>query len=269
MRGLAEFVKRQEITYSNHGADWTSDSDVDGLGQSRCVARGARATTPRSIFLGKIGFVLPKTLTTTKVLCHLFQRMLTLLALNAWKAPVVMAPRRAKSISRTANSRRHVARLSITLERVGFPILSGRVKGNFTMRNENLTRVFGGGTSGCGSKMNRFLRHWRLTRRGEAFQDHVVFADDFVMLSRGCAQEALAWTREMMTMLGLTFNEAKSPERGLRFPWLHIRPAPRLENGHWCPGASPSKKSVQRIKTNIGDLLRSGEKGPWPRCAFD
>src|SRR6202007_1611773 len=36
--------------------------------------------------------------------------------------------------------------------------------------------------------MNRFLKHWRLTGRGEAFRAHVVsYADDFVILIRGCA----------------------------------------------------------------------------------
>src|SRR6476619_6887119 len=44
--------------------------------------------------------------------------------------------------------------------------------------------------------MNRFLKHWRLTGSGEAFYAHVVsYADDFVILSRGHAAEALAWTK--------------------------------------------------------------------------
>ncbi|MFZ1896462.1 MAG: reverse transcriptase domain-containing protein, partial [Rhodoplanes sp.] len=39
--------------------------------------------------------------------------------------------------------------------------------------------------------MNRFLKHWRLSRRGEAFHAHVIsYADDFVILSRGHAAEA-------------------------------------------------------------------------------
>ena len=39
--------------------------------------------------------------------------------------------------------------------------------------------------------MNRFLKYWRLTGRGEAFRAHVIaYADDFVILSRGCAAEA-------------------------------------------------------------------------------
>ena len=59
--------------------------------------------------------------------------------------------------------------------------------------------------------MNRFLKYWRLTGRGEAFRAHVVaYADDFVILSRGHAAEALAWTKAVMTRLGLTINEAKT-----------------------------------------------------------
>ena len=65
--------------------------------------------------------------------------------------------------------------------------------------------------------MNRFLKHWRLSGRGEAFRAHVVsYADDFVILSRGCAEEALAWTRAAMTKLGLTLNEAKTSLRDAR-----------------------------------------------------
>ena len=59
--------------------------------------------------------------------------------------------------------------------------------------------------------MNRFLKHWRLTGRGEAFRAHVVaYADNFVILSRGHAAEALAWTQAVMTKLRLTLNEAKT-----------------------------------------------------------
>ena len=51
--------------------------------------------------------------------------------------------------------------------------------------------------------MNRFLKHWRRSGRGEEFRAHVVsYADDFVILSRGRAAEALAWTKEVMTSSG-------------------------------------------------------------------
>ena len=58
--------------------------------------------------------------------------------------------------------------------------------------------------------MNRFLKHWRLSGAGEAFRAHIVtYADDFVILSRGRAAEALTWTRGVMTKLGFSINEAK------------------------------------------------------------
>ena len=59
--------------------------------------------------------------------------------------------------------------------------------------------------------MNRLLKGWRNTKRGEQFQAHVVnYADDFVILSRGKAAEALDWTRQVVTRMGLTLNEAKT-----------------------------------------------------------
>ena len=117
--------------------------------------------------------------------------------------------------------------------------------------------------------MNRFLKHWRLTGRGEAFHARVIsYADDFVILSRGHAEEALAWTRTVMTKLGLTLNEAKTSVKNARregFDFLGYTLGPRhLPNGgRWYLGASPSKKSVQRVKVKIGELLVPGNKGAW------
>ena len=102
--------------------------------------------------------------------------------------------------------------------------------------------------------MNRFLKYWRLTGRGEAFCAHVVaYADDFVILSRGCAAEALAWTKAVMTRLGLTVNEAKTSltnARQERFDFLGYSFGPHRykANGLWYLSASPSKKSVQQFK---------------------
>ena len=117
--------------------------------------------------------------------------------------------------------------------------------------------------------MNRFLKHWRLTGRGEAFRAHVVsYADDFVILSRGCAAEALAWTKAVMTRLGLTLNEAKTSLRDARqerFTFLGYSFGPHWykANGQWYLGTSPSKKSVQRLKTTVGNLLVPGNNVPW------
>jgi RNA-directed DNA polymerase len=72
-----------------------------------------------------------------------------------------------------------------------------------------------------------------------------------------------------MTKLGLTLNEAKTSVKDARregFDFLGYTLGPRhLPNGgRWYLGASPSKKSVQRIKTKIGALLTPGNKGAWP-----
>jgi RNA-directed DNA polymerase len=118
--------------------------------------------------------------------------------------------------------------------------------------------------------MNRFLKHWRLTGCDKAFCAHVVaYADDFVILSRGRAAEALAWTKAVMTKLGLTLNEAKTSLRDARqerFDFLGYSFGPHYPyrgNGQWYWGASPSKKSVQRLKTKVRELLVPGNNAPW------
>jgi RNA-directed DNA polymerase len=118
--------------------------------------------------------------------------------------------------------------------------------------------------------MNRFLKYWRLTGRGEAFRAHVIaYADDFVILSRGCAAEAMAWMKVVMTRLGLTLNEAKTSlknARQERFDFLGYSFGPHRykANGLWYLRASPSKKSMQRFKMKVGNLLVPGNNDPWP-----
>jgi RNA-directed DNA polymerase len=118
--------------------------------------------------------------------------------------------------------------------------------------------------------MNRFLKYWRQSGSGMRFRAQVVsYADDFVVLSRGHASAALEWTREVMARLGLSLNEAKTSVRDAwrdRFEFLgysfglhrHRR------TGHGYLGASPSKKSVLRLKAKVHDVLRPQEVGPWP-----
>lgn len=118
--------------------------------------------------------------------------------------------------------------------------------------------------------MNRFLKFWRLKKCGKAFRAHVVnYADDFVILSRGKAAEALAWTRGVVTKLGLTLNETKTVLRDARtegFDFLGYTFGPRYaRNGEPYLGARPSNKSLTRIKGKISDLLRPCETGAWPQ----
>jgi RNA-directed DNA polymerase len=148
---------------------------------------------------------------------------------------------------------------------------------------EGKRRMSGGRHSTCGTPqggvvspllanvyMNRFLKYWRRSGRNAAYQAHVVsYADDFVILSRGCADEALAWTRRVMTQLGLALNEAKTSIRNARqerFDFLGYTFGSHRDrkDGHWYLGASPSKKSVQRLKEKVGDVLVPGNQAPWP-----
>ena len=118
--------------------------------------------------------------------------------------------------------------------------------------------------------MNRFLKHWRATGRGAAYRARVIsYADDFVILSRGHAAEALAWTRTVMARLGLTLDDAKTSVRDARhgrFDFLGYTFGPHCfrKDGHWYMGASPSPKSVQRLKGKVGEILVPGNPAPWP-----
>jgi RNA-directed DNA polymerase len=118
--------------------------------------------------------------------------------------------------------------------------------------------------------MNRFLKYWRITGRSEVFQAQVVnYADDFVILSRGRAAEALNWTRSVMTRIGLTLNEAKTSvrqARSERFDFLGYSFGPhRLrKNGQTYLGASPTKKSISRLRRKVGDVLVRQNMAPWP-----
>jgi RNA-directed DNA polymerase len=116
---------------------------------------------------------------------------------------------------------------------------------------------------------NRLWKGWRNTKRGEQFDAHIGnYADDFVILSRGKAAEALNWTRPVVTRMGDTLNEAKTSVRQARpesFNFLGYTFGPRRyrKDGHWYLGASPSKKAVARIKEKVGQLLVPANTGTW------
>ena len=118
--------------------------------------------------------------------------------------------------------------------------------------------------------MNRFLKFWRVKECNEVFRAHVVsYADDFVILSRGKANEAMQWTSAVMDQIGLQLNQDKTVVRdaykdnfdflGYTFGRIWFKKA-----GTWYIGASPSKTSVKRLKQKVRIMLRPGEKGTWP-----
>ena len=150
-------------------------------------------------------------------------------------------------------------------------------------RDENgKRRITGGRNSRCGTPqggivspllanlyMNRFLKYWRITVKGELWKARIItYADDFVILSRGHAKEALEWTRGVMQRLELTLNEAKTSIKDARqekFDFLGYSFGPHCyrKKGTWYRGASPSKKSQQRVKEKVDEVLKTNLTSPW------
>jgi len=119
--------------------------------------------------------------------------------------------------------------------------------------------------------MNRFPRAWRTEGKGDALQALLVnYADDFVILSRGRAAEALLWARDVMIDLGLTLNERKTRRcqaRSESFDFLGYTFGTLVyrKDGHTYLGAQPSKKAVARAKEHVRGILGSGVVAPWPQ----
>src|SRR5213594_3101473 len=118
--------------------------------------------------------------------------------------------------------------------------------------------------------MHRFLRAWRMRGKGEQYRARIVdYADDFVILSREQATEALAWTRWAMGALRLTLNETKTCVRNARREPFHFLgytfgPERYRKDGHWYLAAKPSKKSVSRLKERLREVLHPGNHEPLP-----
>jgi RNA-directed DNA polymerase len=118
--------------------------------------------------------------------------------------------------------------------------------------------------------INRFLRVFVERGKDREFAARLVnYADDFVILSRGRAKEALEWTRRVMAAIGLSLNETKTCTRNGRqehFDFLGYTFGPERDrkDGHWFLAAKPSKKSVRRLKEKVRAQLRSSNKDPLP-----
>jgi RNA-directed DNA polymerase len=117
--------------------------------------------------------------------------------------------------------------------------------------------------------INRMLKGFRQARRGEQFRAQIVnYADDFVILSRGKAAEALEWTRGVLERLKLTLNEKKTSIRNARqerFDFLGYTFGPHFSTrtGRQYLGYSPSQKSVKRIRGNVREHLGRNHTQPW------
>jgi hypothetical protein len=97
--------------------------------------------------------------------------------------------------------------------------------------------------------INRFLKCWRLTGRGEAFRAHVIaYADDFVILSRGRAAATLAWTKAVMTKVDDRHHSpwGSSPAAPDQVG-MSSRPVPSASPPTMLPGAGPRTGEMDRV----------------------
>jgi RNA-directed DNA polymerase len=119
--------------------------------------------------------------------------------------------------------------------------------------------------------MHRYLRYWHQCGMGKRLAARIVnYADDFVILSRRKAPEAMEWTARVMDRLGLTLNKTKTCVKnawdesfdflGYSFGVLKDR-----RTGKRYMGACPSHKSVDRVKRKLHEVLMPWNTGSWPR----
>jgi RNA-directed DNA polymerase len=122
--------------------------------------------------------------------------------------------------------------------------------------------------------MNRFLRVFAERGKDREYAARLVaYADDFVILSRGRAKDALAWTRRVMAAIGLSLNETKTCTRNGReehFDFLGYTFGPEhyIKNGRRYLAAKPSKKALKRLKEKVRELLGRGNTDPLPRVVW-
>lgn len=117
--------------------------------------------------------------------------------------------------------------------------------------------------------INRFLKFWREQNLDEALDARVInYADDFVIVTRGRADEALRVTKRVMESMGLALNEQKTKIRdvdkepldflGYTFCWDHYRPT-----GRRYLSAQPAKSRIKRMKQKIRAWFEKALVRPW------
>jgi RNA-directed DNA polymerase len=122
--------------------------------------------------------------------------------------------------------------------------------------------------------MHRFLRYWKQSGKGEQYRARIInYADDFVILSRGKAKEAMEWTRGVMSRLGLTLNATKTCVRDARketFDFLGYTFGMKVvytPTGWRRMDARPSNKSLGRVKRKLHEVLSPWNTGSWHEVA--
>ena len=147
-------------------------------------------------------------------------------------------------------------------------------------------RMSGGKRSTCGTPqggvtspmlanvyMNRFLKYWRTSGRDRAYQAHVVsYADDFVILSRGHAEEARECAGQVMTRLGSDAQRGQDlgpehSEGALRFSWLYVWAAPLSEGWSLVSGSQSVEEECAKAQAEGRQDPGSRKPGAVAECA--
>ena len=108
--------------------------------------------------------------------------------------------------------------------------------------------------------MRRFVLGWKVLGLAARLDAHIVnYADDFVILCRGPAVQAMAAMRAMMQRLKLTVNEDKThlcrcPDKAFDFLGYTFARCYSAKTGRAYIGTRPSKKSIARICRSISAL---------------
>ncbi len=116
--------------------------------------------------------------------------------------------------------------------------------------------------------MHRYIRAFRkhgLDERHGAVL--VTYADDFVVLCRSGAEQALEVTRRWMTRIGLALNDDKTCVRDARcgpFDFLGYTFGPLYSprTGGRYLGATPSRKALKRFRKSVRERLRPSNLQP-------
>jgi RNA-directed DNA polymerase len=108
--------------------------------------------------------------------------------------------------------------------------------------------------------MRRFILGWKQLGHEERLQAHIVnYADDFVICTRGQADEAMATMRSMMTKLKLTVNEQKTrrsnlPEDTFTFLGYTFARYYSPRTGGAYLGPRPALKKIRKLCREISEV---------------
>lgn len=108
--------------------------------------------------------------------------------------------------------------------------------------------------------MRRFLLAWKQRGLEESLRTRIVnYADDFVVLCRRTAHEALTQVRDIMSRLQLTVNETKTricnvPKDSFDFLGYTFGSIYSVEKRRSYVGARPAAKRIERAREALRDL---------------